>query len=102
MIQFALGASAIKEAGGLLSIIVDSPETYKKIEGLRQFIEKVTGKSIDKNGLVALLEENVCGEPFTGEWELFPSDPHSRRLRVDGGFIYDIGHGNPIHVPDPK
>lgn len=101
MIQFALGASAIKEAGGLLSIIVDSPETYKKIEGLRQFIEKVTGKSIDKNGLVALLEENVCGEPFTGKWETFGGET-ARRLRVDGGFIYDIGHGNPIHVPDPK
>lgn len=107
MIQFAtVGASALKELIGLLGNAIEDPETYQKIEGLRQFICKVTGKEIDKNGFVALLEGVTQGEPYTGKWENInddatPYDPAGRRLRVQGGYIYQVEPGtNPILVED--
>lgn len=106
MIQFAaIGVSALKELAEVLGDAIEDPDTYKKIEGLRQFLGKLTGKEIDKNGLVALLEETTQGEPYTGQWEyLGKNSAHencdTRRLRVAGAWIYDIGRGNPILVHD--
>lgn len=102
MIQFAaLGAGAAKELLGLLKDVIDDPDTYKKLDGLRQLIEKITGKKIEKAGLVALLEENVCGEPFTGEWQGLAGD--AKRMRFEGGWVVQVEPGtNPLWVPDPK
>ena len=91
----------MKELVGILVSAVEDPDTYKRIEGLRAFLSKLTGKEIDKAGLVALLEATTQGEPYTGEWEQSEHDPTTRRLRVDGGYVYDIGRGNPIFVRDP-
>ena len=97
--MFAVGASALKELVGILADLIEDPDTYKKIEGVRQLLCKLTGKEIDKNALVALLEETTQGEPYTGEWE--DIDGVSRRLRVAGGYIYEVGSSsNPIFVPD--
>ena len=112
MIQFAAVASVLPELVGILSDVVKSPETYKKLEGVRTLLCELTGKEIDKNGLVALLEGVTQGEPYTGEWETVSpytettqnghttSQPATRRLRVDGGWIYDCGRGNMIPIMD--
>lgn len=103
MIQFAtLGASAVKELIGLLGNAIEDPDTYKKLEGFRQLLCKVTGKEIDKNGFVALLEGVTQGEAYTGKWEICDpgGDDPARRMRVEGGYIFDIGRGNPILVED--
>ncbi len=94
--MFIAGASALKELIGILADVVQDPETYKKIEGVRQLLCKLTGKEIDKNALVALLEETTQGEPYTGDWE--DIDGGSRRLRVAGGYIYEV-QAVPIFVP---
>lgn len=102
MIQFAtLGASAVKELIGLLGNAIEDPDTYKKLEGFRQLLCKVTGKEIDKNGFVALLEGVTQGEPYTGKWENIDDEDGARRLRVQGGYIYQVEAGtNPILVED--
>lgn len=111
MIQFAAAAAiapAIKELGSLLVHTIEDPNNYKRLEGLRVFLSRVTGKEIDQNAFVALLELTTQGEPYTGKWErIGPKPPddgredgRGRRLRVDGGYIYDIGRGNPVFVPD--
>jgi len=97
MIQIA--AAMIPELVKLFKSVVEDPETYKKIEGLRQILEKLTGKEIDKNGFVTLLEGVTQGEPFTGKWKVL-DDGETRRMRVDDGYIYDIGRGNSIFVRD--
>lgn len=105
--QFAAGAALVKELAGVLGNVVEDPDTYKKIEGLRVFIEKVTGKKINQNAFVALLESTTQGEPYTGKWESIGDSgtvrgqARERRLRVGSGFIYDIGRGNAVFVPDP-
>ena len=95
-------AAAIAEAVGLVTKVlhdtVESPDTYKRLDGLRAFVSKVTGKEVDKAGFLALLEQATQGDPYTGEWEQINDD--TRRLRVEGGWIFDIGRGNPIHVRD--
>jgi hypothetical protein len=96
MIQVA--ASMVPELLKLFKEVLEDPDTYKKIEGLRQVLEKLTGQEIDKNGLVELLEGVTQGAPFTGEWE--GAQPGVRRVRVDGGYIYDIGRGNGVFVSD--
>ena len=106
MIQFASVAAILPELVGILSDVVNSPETYEKLEGIRQLLCNLTGKEIDKAGLVALLEEVTQGEAYTGKWEV--CDPNeggvdyvfTRRLRVAGGWIYDVGRGDPILVHD--
>lgn len=101
--QFALGASAIKEAVGLLADVVEDPDTYKRIDGLRSFIAKVTGVEIDQNGFVALLEGVTQGEVYTGKWEVLDEESGARRMRWrdNPGWIFQAGHGtNPIFVSD--
>ena len=103
MIQFAgIGASVVKELVGALGDAVEDPGTYKKIEAIRSFLSELTGKEIDQNGLVALLESSTQGQPFTGKWEWLDEDRHAagQRLRVDGGWIYDLGRGNCIPIMD--
>jgi len=102
MIQFAAVASiapAVKELVSLLTGAVEDPNNYKRLEGLRTFVSKVTGKEIDKGAFIELLEATVVGDPYTGEWETL-SDATTRRLRVEGGYIYDCGRGNPLFVKD--
>jgi len=108
--QFAMGASAIKELAGLLVSALEDPDTYKRIEGLRVMLSKIVGHEIDKAGFVELLEQVTQGDAYTGKWELLDKhDPqycdgghrdHTRRLRVDGAWIYDIGRGNGLVVHD--
>lgn len=103
MIEFAaLGAGAIKDLLGLLKGAIEDPDTYKRLDGLRQLLCEITGREIDKNGFVALLEGVTQGECYTGQWEPLNDDEHdsSRRLRVQGGWIFDIGRGNGILVQD--
>jgi hypothetical protein len=105
MMQFAAGAAAVKELAGLLGDVIEDPDTYKRIEGLRTFISKIVGHEIDKNGFLALLEQTTQGDPYTGKWENINDDapegePAGRRLRVEDGYIYDIGRGNAIFVRD--
>lgn len=105
MIQFATGVGIAKELAGLLVCVVEDPDTYKKIEGLRVMLSKLTGHEIDKAGLIALLEGVTQGEAYTGKWEdcdpdNFEDHPHAKRLRVAGGWIYDCGRGNPLFVAD--
>jgi hypothetical protein len=96
-----VAASLLPELLKAFKDVLEDPETYKKIEGLRQILEKLTGKEIDQNDLVGLLEGVTQGAPFTGEWEEPTSDDATvRRVRVDGGWIYDIGRGNGILVAD--
>jgi hypothetical protein len=82
----------------ILTNIVEDPDTYERLEGIRQIISKLTGKEIDKNGLVDLLEGITQGEPYTGKWEEL--DGGTRRLRIGKGWIYDIGRGDPVVVYD--
>jgi len=99
MIQFAAaGAGVLKELVGLVGDILEDPDTYKKVEGLRQFLCKITGKEIDQNGLVALLELSTQGEPYTGKWEVIDND--SCRLRVAGGYLYSVNETRPVFVSD--
>lgn len=100
MMQFAAGATALKELIGILTDVIEDPNTYAKIDGLRQIISKVVGKEVDKNGLIALLEETTQGEAYTGKWEPIGGDG-ARRLRVAQGYIYHVAAGtNPILVRD--
>jgi len=108
MMQFAIGASLAKELVGILGSVIESPDTYKRLDGLRSLIEKVTGKTIDKAGFLAFMEETTQGEAYTGQWEtiapvgsrLEVDEEAGRRLRVDGAWIYDIGRGNGLVVHD--
>lgn len=97
MIQLAV--TALPEVLKLIKQAIEDPATYEHLEAIRQVLEKITGKEIDKNGLVALLEGVTQGQPFTGEWEANDNEG-VRRARVDGGWIYDIGRGNGIFVSD--
>jgi len=96
MIQVAM--TMIPELVKLITSVVEDPDTYKKLEALRQMLEKLTGKEIDKNGLITLLEGVTQGEEYTGKWERLTTE--TRRLRVANGYIYDMGRGNPIYVQD--
>jgi hypothetical protein len=103
MMQFAAGAAAVKELASVLADVVEDPDTYKKLDALRQFIEKVTGKEIEPNAFVALLETTTQGEPYTGKWEHIDCSSvrgDSRRLRVAGGYLYHVVGSNPVFVPD--
>ena len=116
MFQVAVGVSALKELVGIVTDLVESKETYDRLEGLRTLLCKLTGKDVPKAGLIALLEEATQGEAYSGVWERVGPKPtptgneeqdavddcRGRRLRVDGGWIYDIGRGNGIFVPDGK
>ena len=99
MIQFAVGAGVVKELAGILSNAVEDPNSYKRVEGLRAFLCKVTGKEIDKSAFLELLETTTQGDPYTGLWEDLPTG-NTRRLRVEGGWIFDIGRGHPLLVLD--
>jgi hypothetical protein len=81
-----------------LKAVVEDPDTYARLEGMRVILEKVTGKEIPKNALVELLEEATQEEAYSGKWEQV--DETTRRLRVDGAWIYDIGRGNGLVVRD--
>ena len=99
MIQIA--AAMIPEVVKMLRDLIADPDTYRKIEGVRLLLEKLTGNEIDKNGLVTLLEGVTQGEPYTGKWELIEDGTGTcRRLRVDGGWLYDIGRGNGVFIQD--
>ena len=102
MMQIALGASVAKELLGLLGSVIESPDTYKRLDGLRSIVGKVTGKEIDKGAFLAMLEMSTQGEPYTGKWEAIDPDTvgSGSRLRVEGGYIYDRNRGNPIFVAD--
>jgi len=103
MMQFAIGASLAKELVGLMGSLIESPDTYKRLDGLRSIVEKVTGKAIDKAKFLEFLEVATQGEAYTGKWEKLPLDDDRDtgwRLRVEDGYIYDIGRGNPIFVRD--
>jgi len=111
MIQFAAAASiasAIREFASVITSAVEDPNNYKRLEALRTFVSKVTGKEIDKGAFITLLETTVVGEPYTGKWEVVEEHiptaggdiPGTRRLRVEGGWIYDCGRGNPLLVKD--
>ena len=99
MIQFAAGAGALKELVGLLGDVIEDPDTYKKIEGLRLMLCKLTGVDVDKNGLVALLEESTQGEAYTGKWEQVTHEddlcgaPKAFRLRVPRGYMISLRVG---------
>jgi hypothetical protein len=97
-----LVAGAVPEVIKLIKDAATNPETYEALEALRQMIEKLTGREIDKNGFVALMEGVTQGEPYTGRWEEIDPDDHEsgRRLRVNGGYFYDIGRGNLAFNPD--
>lgn len=98
--MFATGV-ALKELIGILADVVEDPDTYKKIEGVRKLLCELTGKEIDSNGLIALLEETTQGEAYTGEWEKMAIDDEARRLRVAGGYIYEVrSTSNAIFVSD--
>jgi hypothetical protein len=96
MIEVAI--TVLPELIKALTNVVEDPDTYKKLEGVRQILSKLTGKEIDENGLVKLLEGVTQGDPYTGEWEEIGGE--TRRLRVEGGWIYDIGRGNAVVVRD--
>ena len=104
--QFAAGAGTAKELVGLLVGALEDPDTYKRIEGLRTFLCGVTGKEIDQAGFITLLKGVTQGKPYTGQWEVLDPDAggidyiHAKRLRVEGGWIYDCGRGNPLFVRD--
>jgi hypothetical protein len=98
MMQFAASAAAVKELASILADVVEDPDTYKKLEALRTFIEKVTGKQIDQSAFVALLETTTQGEPYTGEWERI--NEWSSRLRVANGHLYYVDKQRPVFVPD--
>ena len=98
MIPISLAGALAKELIGLLGSVIESPDTYKRIDGLRQIVEKVTGKQIDQAGFLTFLEETTQGAAYTGEWEQI--NDSTRRLRVEGGYIFDIGRANPIFVRD--
>ena len=102
MIQFAAVASLLPELVGLLSDVVKSPETYEKLEAVRQLLSKLTGQEIDRNGLVGLLEGVTQGEPYTGVWVECNDDPNdpTRMMRFGGGWLVDIGRGNPVLIRD--
>lgn len=82
----------------ILKGVVEDPDTYKKIEGARQILEKLTGKKIDRIGLVALVEGVTQGAPYTGKWEEISEE--SWRLRTDNGWIYHVQGSNLLFVPD--
>ena len=98
MITFA-AAGAIKELVGVLTSAIEDPDTYKKLEALRTFLEQVTGKEIDKGAFLTLLETTTQGESYSGGWE--EGEEGIRRFRVDGGYIYHVdGCTNMVHVKD--
>ena len=101
MIPFAAAAAigpAIAQMAKVLTGAVEDGDNYKRLDALRGFIEKVTGKTIPKAAFLDLLEVATQGDPYTGEWEQVGTE--TRRLRVEGGWIFDIGRGNPIFVKD--
>jgi hypothetical protein len=101
MIPVAIGASLAKELVGLVGSLIESPDTYKRLDGLRQIVEKVTGKEIDSLKFLTFLEVATQGEPITGKWEQCSAEAEfPRRLRVDKAWIYDIGRGNPVVIDD--
>lgn len=107
MIQFAaVGMEVVKGLVGAFGEAVEDPDTYKKIEAIRSFLSELTGKEIDQNGLVALLEATTQGQPYTGKWEYLDKSAtgtahSSRRLRVAGGWLYQAGLSTPpVFVPD--
>lgn len=97
MLQLVVGM--IPEVANLIKDAIRDPETYEQVEMIRQLIEKLTGKEIPKNGLVALLEATTQGEPFTGKWE-GEEEVTIKRARIDGGWMYDPGRGNCITEMD--
>jgi len=102
MIQFAAAAQLAPLAGELVKALagaVEDPNNYKRLDALRAFVSKVTGKEINKAAFLTFMEETTQGEAYTGVWEQIGEDG-TRRLRVEGGWIFDVGHGNPIHVAD--
>jgi hypothetical protein len=99
MIQLA---AALPELIKILTGIVENPDTYKKLEALRQLLEKLTGKEINQNEMIKFLEGATQGEPFTGKWEGPGSEDKepATRFRIDGGWCYDPGRGNCFAVKD--
>ncbi len=78
---------------------IEDPDTYKRIEAVRQFVSQVTGVEIDKGAFITLLETTTQGESYTGDWEQIDDD--TRRLRVANGYIYDsVSAHNIIFVAD--
>ena len=94
-----LEAAMIMTAAKKLVGVVEDPDTYKRLDGIRQFVCKVTGKEIDKAAFLELLETTTQGESYTGVWETL--DGGSRRMRFEGGWVFQAQEGtNPIFVPD--
>ena len=92
-----IAVSAIPKLIGAFKDLLEDPDTYKKAESLRKLFEQLTGREIDQSAFLAFLEEATQGEPYSGKWEpIDPDDPENsgRRLRVNGGYYYDIGRGN--------
>ena len=94
----AIAMSMLPELIKIVESVVKDPDTYKKLEAIRQFLCKVTGKEIPTNAVAEFLEVATQGEPFTGEWEPLQTSGH--RMRVAGGYLYDIGRGNAVFVAD--
>ena len=95
-------APAIAQMAKILTGAIEDGDNYKRLDAVRGFVEKVTGKEIPKGAFIAFLEEATQGEPYTGKWVLLdPEFPEAgQRLRVEAGWIYDIGRGNPLFVKD--
>ncbi len=103
MFEFMAGAAIVKEVATTLVKALEDPDTYKRLEGLRLFVSRVTGREIEKAAFIDLFETATQGDAYTGKWEpINPDRPQDgKRLRVEKGWIFDIGRGNALLVRDP-
>ncbi len=100
MIGIEIAVTMIPELIKKFKELLEDPDTYARMDALRQLVEKLTGKELSKLAFVEFLEGATQGEAYTGKWELLDEETQTRRMRWPGGWVLHIQGANPIFIPD--